>query len=93
MATNTDVSLGGTRTWSTIGHHDWDGPDSIETTLLEALDEFGGESVDGVLYDHVDLEAAIDVLAPTNDRGATEVRFRYGPHEVRIERDGTIAVR
>lgn len=93
MATNTAVSLGGTRSWSTLAHHDWNGPNSIESTLLAALDDFGDESVDGVLYDHVDLDAATDVLAPTTDRGAAEVRFQYGTYEIRIERDGTIAAR
>jgi len=78
--------------WSVVGRHDWDGTGTLETTLRDALDGFDAET-DDVLYRYVDVEALVDALSPDADRGASEVRFDYGRHEVRVSRDGTVAVR
>lgn len=93
MATSSSESQGDTWAWSTIAMHDWDGPASVEMTLVSALEDLNGSLGEDVLYDHVDLDAVTDTLAPTTERGATEVRFQYGSHELRLERDGTISAR
>lgn len=82
----------GTGTWSVVGYHDWDSQEGIETTLVEALDTLGGEE-DAVLYDYIDVEAMVDAMAPGSRRGASEIRFEYDRYEVRVSRDGAVAVR
>lgn len=47
----------------------------------------------GTLYDDVDTEAVMDLLEPGSERGATEVRFEYEDHEIRIAQNGTVATR
>jgi hypothetical protein len=79
--------------WSVLAYHDWSEDNAIETTLIEALDELTESSEVGILYDYVDTEAVVDLLNPGSDRGATEVRFEYEGHEIRITQDGTVAVR
>jgi hypothetical protein len=78
--------------WSVIAYHDWDGPEALETTLRNALDSLEGNP-GGVLYDYVDPEAVVDVLTPGASRGATEIRFEFEGHEIRVARDGAIAAR
>lgn len=79
--------------WSVLAYHDWSEDDAIETTLIEALDGLTESSEVGTLYDYVDTEAVVDLLEPGSDRGATEVRFEYEGHEIRIAQDGTVAAR
>lgn len=76
-----------------LAHHDWESVAGLEVTLGAAL-----ESLDGaenlILYDYVNIEAVADAIDPAIDsRGASEVRFEYEGHTVRITRDGTIAAR
>ena len=91
MATNAAAWVRALDTWSVITVHDWDGTQAIETTLANALGDLP-DAPDGVLYDHVDLEALVGVLEPSEGRGASRVEFEYGRFQVRIEDDGTIAV-
>lgn len=77
--------------WRRLGTHDWDSPVALETALRAALQGVGVEDV--FLYDDVDVEAVRDAISPGTDRGVSEVRFGYGRHEVRVAKDGTIAVR
>lgn len=92
MAVNAAAWVSAVETWTVVAVHDWQGTQSIETTLANALATLT-DTRDDVLYDHVDLEALSDVVGPNEDRGASEVRFDYGPYEVRIEGDGTVAIR
>lgn len=92
MSTERDTGSRPAETWSVLASHDWAGKTPIETSLLDALDRLS-EPETGVLYDYVDTEAVVDVLAPSANHGATEVRFEYGQHEIRITQDGTIAAR
>lgn len=93
MSTETDAASWPAEPWSALAYHDWGETTSIESTLLEALDELPGTAEAGVLYDYVDTEAVVDLLEPSSDRGATEVRFEYEGHEIRVTQDGTIAAR
>lgn len=77
--------------WTDLGHHDWEGTDALETTLSDALHELDGH--ESILYEHVDTEALRDVIDPGRERGAAEVRFRYGHHEIRLTAEGSIAAR
>lgn len=92
MSTEHDTSSRPAGTWSILAYHDWAGEVAIETSLLDALDSLGS-SEKGVLYDHVDTEAVVNLLDPNTGHTATEVRFEYGQHEIRITQDGTIAAR
>jgi hypothetical protein len=93
MSTETDASSWPAETWSALGYHDWDENTTIESTLMEALGDLPGTAEAGVLYDYVDTEAVVDLLEPNSGRGATEVRFEYEGHEIRVTQDGTIAAR
>jgi hypothetical protein len=79
--------------WSVVAHHDWDGREALETTLRGVV--VGLEIDDDAtrLYQHVDVEALRDVIAPDADRGASQVSFEYRQQEIRVSDDGTVAVR
>jgi hypothetical protein len=79
--------------WSVVGHHDWDATETLETTLRRTLDTIDDNPGEGELYQYIDVEALFDVLSPETTRGASEVHFEYGRHDVRVSQDGTIAVR
>ncbi|MEF8853819.1 MAG: HalOD1 output domain-containing protein [Haloarculaceae archaeon] len=79
--------------WSVVEYHDWEGPEALEGTLRDAVDALRGDPGEQRLYDYIDVEAVTDVLAGGTDRGASQVRFEVGPHEVRVSADGTIAAR
>jgi hypothetical protein len=80
--------------WDVLTVHNWDGSQSIETSLSTALDRLDGGSDESILYDHIDAEAITDAFDPERgDRGASEIRFDYHGYEVRLTRNGTIAVR
>lgn len=77
--------------WSVVARHDWDGRETLETTLRDVV--VGLDVDDGPLYQYVDVEALRDVIAPDADRGASHVSFEYRHHELRLAADGTVAVR
>jgi hypothetical protein len=79
--------------WSVVAHHDWDGHGTLETTLRDVVVRLDGDDGDSRLYEHVDVEALRDVMAPDADRGASAVSFEYHRHELRVSGDGTVAVR
>lgn len=93
MSSTSDSGERGTDTWSVIRYHDWDSKKGIETTLIEVLDSLGGSTEETILYDYIDVEALVEVLAPESRRGASEIRFEYEGYEIRVSRDGTVAVR
>ncbi len=92
MATNAAAWASAVDNWTVVAVHDWAGTQNIETTLVNALGDLE-DAPDGVLYDHVDLEALVRVIEPDDAKGASEVRFEYGWYDVRIDADGTIAIR
>ena len=80
--------------WDVLTVHDWEGPQSIETSLSTALERLDGGADQSILYDYIDVEAVTDAFDPErSDRGASEIRFEYHGYEVRLSQDGTIAVR
>ncbi len=80
-------------TWQVLAHHDWESAAGLEVTLAAALESLDGAE-NPILYDYVDIEAVADAIDPAVDsRGASEIRFEYEGHTVRITRDGTIAAR
>jgi len=79
--------------WSVVGHHDWDGHGTLETTLRDVVVRLGEDDDDSCLYRYVDVEALRDAIAPDADRGASAVSFEHRRHEFRVSGDGTIAVR
>lgn len=86
-------TTGGDR-WVVLASHDWDGSETIETTLYGAISDLDGGSEDVVLYDYVDTEAVAHALGPDRGgRGASEVRFEYEGYEIKITGDGTISAR
>lgn len=88
-----DSKSGGSRPrWLVLANHDWTDSMALETSLYIALESLEGVS-DVYLYGSVDVEAVRDALAPEAGHGASEIRFTYEGYEVRVEADGTIAVR
>ena len=79
--------------WSVVGHHDWDGHGTLETTLRDVVVRLDEDGDDSRLYRYVDVEALRDAIAPDADRGASAVSFEHRRHEFRVSGDGTIAVR
>lgn len=79
--------------WLVLARHDWTDATALEISLHEALVTLEPTHDEAVLYEHVDVGAVRDVISPGTDRGASEVRFDYGRHEVRVAEDGTIATR
>ena len=91
MATSSTVT--GT-TWETVATHDWGATEGIESTLVTALDTLAEDEFTGTLYDYIDLEAVLRVLDPGDfEHGASEVRFEYDGHEIRITNEGHIEAR
>jgi len=94
MATDETSRSEGNSTWTVLDTHAWDGSRSFESTLVEALSTLEGVDESTPLYQYVDVEAVVEVFGVNRSpQGATEIRFVCGRHEVRITRDGTIAVR
>jgi hypothetical protein len=79
--------------WSVVAHHDWDGPETLETTLRDVVVRLEADDDDSRLYQYVDVDALRDVIAPGADRGASQVSFNYRQQELRVSDDGTVAVK
>lgn len=88
-----DSMSGDSSGWRVLAAHDWDGSTALETSLCSAFEALEGVPDDVYLYGSVDVEALREALAPGAERGASEVRFEYEGYEVRVDADGTIAVR
>lgn len=79
--------------WSVVAHHDWDGRETLETTLRDVVVDLEGDDDDSRLYQYIDVDALRDVIAPDAGRGASQVSFKYRQQEFRVSDDGTVAVR
>lgn len=74
--------------------HNWNGDQSVETTVESALLDFTGSSEGKPLCEYIDLKAVTEALgSEASGRGASEVRFDYEKSEIRILQDGTITAR
>lgn len=81
-------------TWTILATHDWGAPEGIEATMRDALDELDETDFSETVYDYIDLEAALRVLDPgAVGNGASEIRFEYNDHDMRLTHDGRISVR
>ncbi|WP_435183114.1 HalOD1 output domain-containing protein [Halobellus sp. EA9] len=92
MTERTDhLAGGGSWHWKTVAHHDFDGPDELDATILSALD--GEESLDGrQLYTDVDTEPAERFLSSVRNDDASVV-FSMSNRTVRVSADGTVEIR
>jgi hypothetical protein len=91
MATSSAVTGA---TWETLATHDWGATEGIESTLVTALDTLTEGEFTETLYDYIDLDAVLRVLDPGDiEHGASEVRFEYNGHDVRITNEGRIQAR
>lgn len=77
--------------WETVEHHNVDGPDELEATILSVLDEEGSLD-EQPLYANVDPEPAERFLSSVSDDDASVV-FSVSNRMVRVSADGTIEIR
>ncbi|MFB6090931.1 MAG: HalOD1 output domain-containing protein [Halobellus sp.] len=92
MAERTEhLARGGSCGWETVAHHNFDGPDELDATILSALDE--ERSLNGQpLYADVNTEPAERFLSSVSDDDASVV-FSVSNRTVRVSADGTIEIR
>lgn len=75
-------------------NHDWDGPDSLQVTILTAVAAVRGVEIIDLpnLHDQVNPDALERLFTNSGDAGEStdHISFVYADHRINILRDGLI---
>lgn len=88
--------------WTVLGRHDWTADVELSSRLVELVTAHTGRGIEATapLFDSVDIDAVVALLAPIGADGRrrphespTQVRFHWGDWELLVTNEGIVALR